>query len=76
MNVLNKPLQAAGLALIQMFAFYVPLAYVGSHLYGPPGVFGALALAYLGAGIAAHFVLNRYLSQRKRAVVALQPDSG
>jgi len=72
MNVLNKPLQAAGLALVQMFAFYVPLAYAGSHFYGPPGVFGALALAYLGAGIAAHFVLNHYLVERKRAVVAVR----
>jgi putative MATE family efflux protein len=76
MNVLNKPMQAAALAIVQMFVFYVPLAYAGSHLYGPPGVFGALALAYLGAGIAAHFVLNRYLVERKRAAIAVQPDSG
>ena len=64
MNVLNKPLQAAAVVIVQMFVFYIPLAYVGSHLYGPPGVFGALALAYLGAGIAAHLLLNRFLAAR------------
>ncbi len=65
MNVLNKPIQAAALAIAQMFVFYIPLAYLGSHLYEAKGVFGALALAYMGAGIAAHFVLNRFLAARK-----------
>ena len=66
MNVLNKPLQAAGLVIAQMFVFFIPLAYAGSSLFGPSGIFGALALAYLVAGIAAHFVLNRFLADRKR----------
>lgn len=71
MNVLNKPLQAAGLVIAQMFIFYIPLAYAGSFLYGPTGVFGALALAYLAAGIAAHFLLNRFITARTRSWAAV-----
>jgi putative MATE family efflux protein len=71
MNVLNKPLQAAGLVIAQMFIFYIPLAYAGSYLYGPAGIFGALALAYLAAGIAAHFLLNRFLAARIRSLAAV-----
>jgi Na+-driven multidrug efflux pump len=71
MNVLNKPLQAAGLVIVQMFIFFIPLAYAGSYLYGPTGIFGALALAYLAAGIAAHFLLNRFMAARTRSLAAV-----
>jgi Na+-driven multidrug efflux pump len=75
MNVLNKPLQAATLVIVQMFIFYVPLAYAGLYLYGPAGVFGALALAYLAAGIAGHFLLNRFMAVRTRSLAAV-PHAG
>jgi putative MATE family efflux protein len=70
MNVLNKPLQAAGVAMVQMFLFYVPLAYIASGLWGPTGVFAALALAYIAAGAAAHLLLNRFLRERKLILAA------
>jgi len=59
------------LVIVQMFIFYIPLAYAGSFLYGPTGVFGALALAYLAAGIAAHFLLNRFITARTRSWAAV-----
>ncbi|MDG1733874.1 MAG: MATE family efflux transporter [Thalassotalea sp.] len=42
-NALHKPLVALVLSIIRLFVFYVPLAYLGSQLYGLLGFFiGAL----------------------------------
>ncbi|MCK4236665.1 MAG: MATE family efflux transporter, partial [Candidatus Krumholzibacteria bacterium] len=65
LNVLNKPLHAAALSIMQMFVLYIPLAYVGVHLFGVPGIFWALAIAYIAAGIAAYFVLVRVMAKEK-----------
>lgn len=62
MNVLNRPLHAAALIAVQMFVLYIPLAFVGSYLFGLPGVFAALVLVYCAAGIAAHFVLKKIMA--------------
>jgi putative MATE family efflux protein len=62
MNVLNKPFHAAGLTMVQMFVLYIPLAFVGSHLFGLPGIFAALAFAYAAAGVGSHLVLDRILA--------------
>jgi len=61
MNVLNKPLHAALISILQMFALYIPLAYLGSRFFGYRGVYGALAVSYVLAGIISHLVLNRVL---------------
>jgi Na+-driven multidrug efflux pump len=61
LNVLNKPLHAAGLRMIQMFALHIPLALLGSHLFGLTGIFFSVAATNLIAGTVAHFVLNRQL---------------
>lgn len=61
LNALNRPLHSSALVVVQMFAVYVPLGLLGSHLYGLAGVFGALALAYLLGGFAGHAVLGRVL---------------
>jgi putative MATE family efflux protein len=70
MNVLNKPLPAAAIAGAQVFALYIPLAYLASQLYGPPGVFAALGLSYIFAGLGAHLLLNRFLERRKALLTA------
>ena len=42
-NALHKPMIALGLSVIRLFVCYLPLAYLGSLLYGLPGLFaGAL----------------------------------
>jgi len=61
LNVLNKPFHAAGMILFQMVVLYVPLAYLGSALFGLTGVFGALALVYALGGTAAHFLLKQVI---------------
>ncbi|MCK4653412.1 MAG: MATE family efflux transporter [Candidatus Cloacimonetes bacterium] len=66
LNVLRKPLQAAGLIITQMFILYIPLAYLGSYLFGIKGIFSGIALAYLIAGIIAHFVLKKHLISIKK----------
>ncbi len=65
LNVLNKPFPAAVLMVIQMFGLYIPLAYVGSYLFGLTGIFVAIVLAYSLTGIASHFVLKRVLARAK-----------
>ena len=61
LNALNKPLHAAGLVLSQMIVIYVPLAYLGSSLFGLAGVFMALGLVYALGGIAGHFLFGKTL---------------
>jgi putative MATE family efflux protein len=62
MNVLNRPLHAAALSIGEMFVVYVPLALLGSALFGVRGVYGALAVAYILAGIASLLVMKRILA--------------
>lgn len=61
-SVLNKPLRSALLALAQTFALYVPLAFLGSELFGLPGIFAAASLSFIIAGIVGYFWLKRTLT--------------
>lgn len=61
LNALNKPLHAAGLVFSQMIVVYVPLAYLGSSLFGLAGVFIALGLVYALGGIAGHILFGKIL---------------
>lgn len=68
LNVLHKPLQAAGLIFVQMFLLYIPLAYFGSKYFALKGLFYGIATAYAISGILSHFVLKKYLSNFERKV--------
>ena len=57
LNVLNRPLQAAALGVMQVFVLTVPLAYLGARFFGVTGVFLALAVAYVISGAVSHPVL-------------------
>jgi putative MATE family efflux protein len=70
MNVLNRPLQAAAIASAQVFVLYIPLAYLASHFYGPTGVFAALGVSYIVAGLAGHLLLDLYLERRKASLAS------
>lgn len=61
LNVLKKPLYSASLSIFQMFIIYIPLAITGSKLMGVPGIFLALALSYILAGLVARQVLSKLL---------------
>ncbi len=60
LNVMHKPLHAASLTIFQMFILYIPLAILGSHLFGLTGIFAAVALSYVVSGIISRFVLLKY----------------
>jgi len=70
LNVLRKPMHSAGLCLLQMFALYIPLAHLGSMLFGIAGIFGALAVSYLITGYMSHNVVNRKLEADRLAFAA------
>ncbi|MGM0438304.1 MAG: MATE family efflux transporter [Bacillota bacterium] len=59
LNVFSKPFNAAALILIQMFVLCIPLAILGSHLFGEIGILIALSLSYIISGFIAHFEINR-----------------
>lgn len=58
LNVFKKPMHAALLTIIQMFIIYLPLAFLGSRLFGIIGIFTALAVSNLITGLIAHKTLN------------------
>lgn len=70
LNVLNKPLQASLLMLLQMFGLYIPLAYLGSSLFGLTGIFGATAAANIISGAVAYLWLRRVLAPARAQSVA------
>lgn len=70
LNILNKPLHAATLMILRMFVLYVPLAYLGSTLFGLPGIFGAATVANFLAGAAAYLLLRRVLAGLEEHAVA------
>lgn len=52
-NALGKPIPSAIMTLARMFGLYIPLAYLGSWLFGANGIFAAACVANLVVGIGA-----------------------
>ncbi len=65
LNVLNRPILSASMSILQMFVIFIPLAFLGSYLYGLRGVFGAFAISYVFSGIISHLVLNKVIKEEK-----------
>ena len=57
LNVLKRPLKAATLSLMQMFAFTIPFSLLGSHLFGLSGIFGGILLSYTLTGLLSRRIL-------------------
>jgi putative MATE family efflux protein len=63
-NALHKPFTALVLSIIRLFVCYVPLAYLGSQLYGLTGLFlGALLGNVVMAYISYHFFIKQFSAQ-------------
>jgi len=60
LNVMHKPLHAAGLTIIQMLVLCIPLALLGSYLFGLTGIFAAITLSYIVSGFFSRKVLLRF----------------
>ncbi|MGD1712394.1 MATE family efflux transporter [Dapis sp. BLCC M172] len=54
-NALGKPLPSMVMTITRMLFLYVPLAYLGSWLFGINGIFAAACFANLAVGIGAYF---------------------
>ncbi len=67
LNVMHKPLQSVSLTIIQMFILCVPLALLGSHLFGLTGIFASVALSYTISGIISRIVLLSYFKREIRS---------
>lgn len=63
LNVFKKPYHAAGLMALQVFVIYIPLALLGSKLFGHFGVFSSLAVSYIIAGSAASKSVDRQIKK-------------
>ena len=61
MNVIKKPIHAASMTVLEMFVLMVPLALLGSSLFGIAGVFVAIPIAYLVTGLVSCLLLGRFL---------------
>ena len=68
LNVMKRPLKAAGLSVLEMFGFSVPLALLGSYLFGTVGVFAAIAFSYSATGLIALWTIRRELSATKEGL--------
>ncbi|MEM6867308.1 MAG: MATE family efflux transporter [Cyanobacteria bacterium P01_C01_bin.121] len=58
-NALGRPTPAVIMTVLRMFVLYIPLAYLGSRLFGPVGIFAAATVANLAVGIGAYWWSNR-----------------
>jgi putative MATE family efflux protein len=70
LNVLNRPYHASGITLGMMFLVYIPLAYLGSSLFGLGGVFAAIPLAFTLGGTASYLMVRWALKQEEQKVQA------
>ncbi len=59
-NALGQPLPALGMSLSRLLLLYVPLAYLGSWLFGISGIFAAACLSNGIVGLGAWFWHSRW----------------
>jgi putative MATE family efflux protein len=71
-NALGKPIPPLVLSINRMLVIYVPMAMLGSHLFGYIGIFAATALANVLNGLAAAY-WNRL--SVNRAIMSVQPHA-
>ncbi|MFP4687147.1 MAG: MATE family efflux transporter [bacterium] len=68
LNVLKRPFLAAFLAGEEMFVFCIPLAWFFSYLLGPAGVFTAISIAFVAAGVTGHFMIKKVINYEENSV--------
>ena len=60
-NALGKPLQASLVIILHLFVFVLPLAYLGSKVYGLKGIFIGIAVGNAVVGIIAYLMAQKFL---------------
>lgn len=74
-NVLHKPFYGGAIAVFRMLIIYVPLAYLGSNLFGLKGIFVAASISNLLAGTVSYIWLRRYLFKVQDNLLAEEDES-
>jgi putative MATE family efflux protein len=54
-NAMGKPIPSVVMTVVRMFVLNIPLAYIGSRVAGPTGIFMATLVSNLVVGIGAYF---------------------
>ena len=57
LNAIGKPIHAISLSLLRLLGLYIPLALIGSKIFGLKGIFAGGAVANLVSGIIAAVVV-------------------
>lgn len=65
-NAVDRALRSTALSGLRSLFLAVPLAFVGSEVFGLDGVFGGIALASLVSGLVAHVWLRRVTGEHER----------
>ncbi len=68
-NVLKRPFLAAGMVAGEMFILCIPIAWLFSYPLGPTGIFGAISISFLLAGVGGHFVLKKIINWEEESVL-------
>lgn len=63
-NAMHLPMAALWLSIFRLFVCYVPLAALGSYLYGLQGLFWGCVVANLIAAAVSYFWFNRALKKQ------------
>jgi len=66
LSIISKPIDSALLNILQSIILLVPLAYLGSYLFGVEGIFAALIVSHVLAGSSAYFWLIRLIGKVER----------
>lgn len=73
-SALNRPMDAAFVDFIRMFVLYIPMAYLGVWLGDLPGLFIAIAVSNIAAGLVAGAWFQHIQSRMEHAAVKLDPS--
>ena len=60
-NALGKPLQASLIIMLHLFVFVLPLAYLGSKVYGLKGIFVGITVGNAAIGVVAYLMIQKLL---------------
>ncbi|NOR44657.1 MAG: MATE family efflux transporter [Candidatus Delongbacteria bacterium] len=62
-NAMHKPYKAMGINAVRMLVLYIPLAFIGSYLWGLPGIFVGAGISSVVGGIVAIIWVNRTVNK-------------
>jgi putative MATE family efflux protein len=61
-NAINRPITSVWLNIFRVFVLGIPLAYLGSRVFGVTGIFAGVVLANVLVGIASFLTIRKFLS--------------